>query len=344
MTDQPGSDTPQPKTSPRSARWALALAALALLATGALWLRAPGQAAAQRARAEDAVQKLQRRLNALEDRIEREHDDLGRLAVRVGAEDKAEDSLTGRVVRLEDAIARLPGAERVRFVWLLDQAEYFMRVANAQENLAGDTAGALAALTIADEYLRDAADPRLAAVRKRVAGEIAALRAVPQVDVEGLVLKLGTLDDAVDRLPLRQTAPPRFNAAAAQTPPASDGVDRALQALRRAFTAIVSVRRTNAPAATLLTEEAAGLLGRSVDLELQMARLALLRGEAAIFRDSLGRVRRDLEQYFDTGSAEGASALVLVDELARTPLPESLPDISVSLTELVRVKERELAP
>jgi uroporphyrin-3 C-methyltransferase len=326
----------------RGGRLALVIALLSLAGTATLWLRSPGDTAAERSA--EAVQKIQRRVSALQDQLERERADLDRLAERIGTGAREEDSLNGRIVRLEDAIARLPGGDRVRFTWLLGQAEYFMRIANAQENLAGDSASALTALTIADEHLRDAADPRLTPVRKLVAGELAALRAVPRVDTEGLVLKLNTLSETVGKLPPKRTAPEEFRVAPKGPAPGSSGIGRALEALRNAFMTIVSVRRTDAPTPTLLSEESAELLNRSLDLELQMARLALLRGEAAAYRSSLASVRRSLERHFDVVSTGGAGALAIVDELAGAPLPESLPDVSASLSELLRIKERELKP
>ena len=91
------------------------LALLALAATAAQWFGIAGRTPAERGRAEELA-TTQRRLNALEDRIQREHDDLDRLVQKIGAEDSAEDSLTGRVVRLEDAMAKMPGGDRVRFI------------------------------------------------------------------------------------------------------------------------------------------------------------------------------------------------------------------------------------
>lgn len=320
-----------------STRAALVLAVLALAATAAQWVTGAGRGGDERARIEE-IAKTQRRINALENRMQRDRADLDRLAQRVGNASGSEESLSGRMARLEEAFARQPGGERVRLAWLIEQAEYFMRIANAQENLAGNTAGALAALAIADEYLRDAADPRLGAVRKLVAEEIAALRAVPRVDVEGLALKIGALGDSLDRLPRRQAAPAGFAPPPPEPAPAASAGERLMQSLRAALSNIIVVRRTDEPTATLLSEEAADLLIRSLELELQLSRLALLRGEAAAYRAALGNVRGSLERYFDGGSAEVAAAIALLEELAAVPMPETLPDISGSLTELLRIK------
>jgi uroporphyrin-3 C-methyltransferase len=335
-----GTTTRPATAAPRwTARLALALAAIALAGTAAQWLSAgpdDGDAAAS------DLAKLQRRVAALEDRIERGRADLDRLAATIGAESAAGDTLAGRIGRIEDALARVPGGGRARLLWQLEQAEYFLRAANAQENLAGDTAGALAALALADEHLRDAADPRLGAVRKLVAGEMAALRAVPRVDAEGLVLKIDSLAKALPDVPRKQGAPASFSAEPAPPAPGS-GVERLVAAVRNALLTLVSVRRTDAPPATLLSDESADLLMRSLDLELQMARLAVLRGENAPFRASLEAVRRALDQHFDTAAPAGAAALAALEEIGTARLPESLPDISGSLAELLRLREREFA-
>ena len=343
---RPENETVEATDAPRSSRagrLALLLAVLAIAATLAQWFGINGRDASDRVR-NDELARTQRRLSALEDRIQREHDDLIRLTQKIGTEGQPEDSVTGRIERLEDAMAKQPGGEKLRFIWLLEQAEYYMRIANAQESLAGDSASALTALMIADQHLANAGGPRLTAVRKLVATEIATLRALPSVDTEGLVLKLGTLAQALDGLPRRQRVPDSFRVQSAAPPASASGWDRAVQSMRSAFSSIVSVRRTDAPIAPLMSDESVNLLIGSLELELQMARLVLLRGEAPVYKASLANVRRVLEQNFDTRAAAGAGALATLKELAAAPLPESLPDISASLAELLRIKERELKP
>ena len=322
----------------------LVLSALALAGTALLWIGQGGWRATDTARAEE-LSRLQRRIAILEDRVQRERDDRVRVEQKIGAESAAENTLTGRINKIEDALARMPGTgQGLRFAWLLAQAEYYMRVANAQETLAGDPAGALTALQIADDHLRDAADPRLTRVRKLLADEIATLRNVPKVDVEGLVLKLGALADRLESLPRKQVIPASFTPTAAPADAELYGWDRAVQALRNALLSVVSVRRTETPVSPLMTDEAIAVLIRSLQLELQMARLALLRGETPLLKASLERVRASLDANFDTAAPEGASALALLNELAAAPMPGRLPDVSASLTELLRIRERERAP
>jgi len=339
MTELPDKPPEKPATA-RGARLALALACAALLASAAQWLTLPGPKALEKARSEDMA-RMQRRLNGLEDRIEREREELARLGERLGNDEPDGDTLSGRLVRAEDALAKMPGGANARFLWRVEQAEYFLRLAGAQEQLAGNSSGALAALLMADEHLRDAADPRLAGARKLLAGEVSKLRALPQIDTEGMSAKLALLGEALPALPRRQAAPTQFAPEPEKPADSLSGLERATRALKAAFMTIVSVRRTDQPTATLLTGEAEELLNQSFQLELQMARLALLRADARAFRAAIAAARGKLEKHFDTTAPAVREALSVLDELAAAPMPESLPDISASLTELLRVKERE---
>jgi uroporphyrin-3 C-methyltransferase len=335
---EPSPDKPRRVTLP------LLLSALALAGTAWLWLVLGGLRDADAGRGEELA-GLQRRLAALEDSIQRERDDLTRLGQTVGAAGASEDTLSGRLSKVEDALAQMPGGgQGARLAWLMAQAEYYMRLANAQESLAGDPAGALTALQLADEYLRDAADPRLTGVRKLLAEEIATLRSLPKADVEGLVLKLGTLADSLEALPRKQVVPHSFAPQAAAPAAELRGWDRAVEAVRNALLSIVTVRRTDVPVSPLMTDESIALLIRSLELELQMARLALLRGQTPLLKGSLERVKLNLEKYFDTTTPAGASALALVTELASAPIPETLPDVSGSLTALLAIEGRERGP
>jgi uncharacterized protein HemX len=320
-----------------SARATLALvAAVAALGLSTLqWFSDRGEEGA----GSDEIGKLQRRLQALDDRLERSRAELARVRNSIGDDGLAEESLAARLTRLEDSLARLPGGGEARFLWAAEQAEEYLRAANARENLARDTAGALVALTLADAQLQASGDPRFTPVRKLIAAEQAALRAVPKVDTEGLALRLDTLAQSLGTLPRKDAAPPSFRAEPVPADAELSGYARARAAVSNAFTRIVSIRRTPEPTVTLLPDEAAAVLLRSLQLELQVARLALVQGETAGFRTALAATRRGLTQYFDAGHTGVQGTLAELDAIAATPLPERLPDISGSLGAMVRLRE-----
>jgi len=248
-----------------------------------------------------------------------------------------------RIGRLERTLDNVPGVSvKARSAWLLAEAEYFMRIANAQLGLAGNVDVALKALDLADEKLRDLADPGLSRVRTLLSDERTALKAVPRPDKEGIVLSLGSLSRSLDTLPLARNVPGRFSSNGSDAD--SSGLARAWRVVVDAFLSIVSVKRSDDAVTPLMSAEEESMLIRSLDIELQIARLAVLRNETEIYKRSLGAAKGRLESYFDTESIDVKAALSTVDELADVELPAELPDISGSLTLLLRLGNEAASP
>ena len=265
-------------------------------------------------------------------------DDLDRLRDRVTRETEALGELPGRVDDVEDTLQRFVGVgDKVRAAWLLAEAEHYMRIANAQLGLAGDVGVAETALGLADDSLRELNDPRLLPVRKELADEINALKGVPRPDTEGIVLSLGSLADNLDGLRLKSAAPSEFRAAPEKPAAPLTGFDRAVAATRAALASLISVRRVDDPVSPLLSEAEQEVLVRSLDLELQLARLAIMRGDAGMYRRSIEAASDRLQQHFDLASPDVQAAAESLAELATAKLPEELPDISGSLDALLRL-------
>jgi uroporphyrin-III C-methyltransferase len=269
---------------------------------------------------------------------QRLNDDLDGLTERVARETEALGVLPTRVDELQRTVERFVGAgDKVRESWLLAEAEHYMRIANAQLGLAGDVDVAQTALGLADDTLRELSDPRLIPVRKLLAEEIGELKGVPRPDTEGIVLSLGSLSDSLDTLPLKGAAPEAFRAKPEAPAAPLTGFARALAASRAALRSLVTVRRVDDPISPLLTEAEQSVVIRSLDLELQLARLAIMRGDAGLFRRSIDAARERVEEHFDLTSPDVQAVLESLSELSVVKLPEQLPDISGSLVTLLKV-------
>jgi uroporphyrin-3 C-methyltransferase len=241
------------------------------------------------------------------------------------------ESLPGRMENVEESMANLQGISAgARDAWLTAEAEYYMQLANAQVQLAGNAELAAFALELADRRIRELGDPVYTPVRRELADEITALRAVEDVDTEGVTLTLASLADVVQSLPLDEEVTPE-----GEPRPEIDGelsgLSRAWAAVKNAFSDMVSVRRTDEQLEPLLSPEAQYFLRTNIALQLQTARLALLQGQDAIFRQSLRDARAWLERYFDTDSKAVSGAMETIAELADSPVSAELPDVSASL-------------
>lgn len=268
----------------------------------------------------------------------RQDEDMDRLAERISQETEALGALPARIDTLQEAVDRFAGAgDKVRAAWLLAEAEHYMRIANAQLGLAGEVDVAQTSLGLADDTLRELNDPRMTPVRKQLAKELNELRAVPRPDTEGIVLTLGGIADSLEDLPLKNSMPDTFREAPAEPAEELTGFARAAATVRAALASLVSIRRADDPISPLLSDAQKTVLIRSLDLELQLARLAIMRGDAGMFRRSISAATERVADQFDPMSGDVQSALDSLKELSTVRLPEELPDISASLTMLLRL-------
>ncbi len=241
------------------------------------------------------------------------------------------DSLSPRMTGIENSVAALQGVSAgARNTWLLAEAEYYMQIANAQLQLAGNPELALLALGMADERIVQLADPGLIDVRRALSNELAALEAMEQPDTEGIALTLASLARVVDSLPLRQAA--AGDEAADETSAEEEGgFDRFWGSVTGAFSELVKVTPPDQARAPLIAPEAEYFLRTNLSLKLQAARLALLRGQQTIFEQSLDDAAAWLHEYFDRQSAPVISAMQTIAEVRESTLTIDAPDIAESL-------------
>jgi len=241
------------------------------------------------------------------------------------------DSLPSRMSNLENSISTLQGVSTgARNTWLLAEAEYYMQIANAQLQLAGNPHLAALALGMADERIVQLSDPALTGVRRALSDELAALDVMEKPDIEGITLTLSSLARVVDSLPLRQAASTGIDEDTAVDPDLS-GASRAWASVKGAVSGLVRVTPPNETAAPLMTPDAVYFLRTNLTLQLQAARLALLRGEQAVFEQSLDDAARWLDLYFDAESAQVRGAKATLAEIRSGLFAVAPPDISESL-------------
>lgn len=86
--------------------------------------------------------------------------------------------------------------------WLLAEADYLVKLAGRKLFLEHDAVSATKLMESADQRIAALNDPSLVPLRKSMANDITKLKTVPLVDREGLVLRITSLQQQVDNLPL----------------------------------------------------------------------------------------------------------------------------------------------
>lgn len=331
------SDTVPPPAAPPARRfpWAASIALLALAAAaaalgGGYYLWQLGEArqretAAALAVAQRDAGELRGRLEALQGELERQ--------TRQAA---------ARQQLLEESLAELrtQSGARSRAGWALAEAEYLLRLGGHALATLGEPTVAAAALRQADQRLAELGGPAVAEVRALLAGEIAALRATPADPVTGLTHAVAAQIAAIPALPLQRPQPER---AAAATPAAGEEWDWHTLAARAGaeLKGLVTIRRDGTPPLPMLTVEQEWLVRQTLQLALEGARLALLRGDDGGYRDGLGEARGLLDRHF---LATAAATRAMDEELSRlqtAALHPARPDLSGSLAALQRLNAAE---
>ncbi len=329
---------------------ALAGSVAALAAVGWLWLRqgpapelnfaTPGDVTAVANELEtlrSSITTLERRIaelanddsaDEMRSELLREVDGrIGALDDRLGRQLSQFESLPPRVGNLENSVAAIQGIDTgARDTLLVAEAEHYLDLANALLTLDGDVELAKVALGMADARLASIGNPALNNVRQAITDELTALDLTPVVDIEKNAMLLASLAGIVDSLPLRPVA-----GEAADGSDGDEEDDSALAAIREALFGVVKVTPPGSEDAPLLLPGTESLIRANLSLQLQGARLGLIRGEASVFEQSLDDADTWLTTYFDTGSLPVSEARETLAEIRAISLTTAVPDISESL-------------
>ena len=243
-------------------------------------------------------------------------------------------NLAAQDSQLEEKLQALPAFTQQRSKgWEVTEVESLLIIATQRIALTRDITTALVALQTADERLRDLGDPSLLPVRRQVNADLNALKAIPNVDISGLVLNLADLVTRVEQLPLNQ---PDLNTGSEGSTTAEPQGDvpawkRILTLFWRELKGLVVISREGDAAALSLLPEQRYYLYQNLRLQLETARLAVMQRDTGNLHASVQIVTAWLNQYFDTADSGVNSVLGSMQDMSDIDLNPPLPDISGSL-------------
>ncbi|MEE4279728.1 MAG: uroporphyrinogen-III C-methyltransferase [Halieaceae bacterium] len=301
-------------------------------------LELEGIAARQTRAEEDQQRALQRIEGLVEDRSSALRGELGReLGSLRNALEAQEQMLREQQQRLGDL------SVEDRKSWQLAEVQYLLRLANQRLIMTGDTESAEALMRSADNILRDVDDAKLRGLREALASDLAAVRAVPRLDTQGLYLRLGALIGQTDALVLFElpTESPDVEAA-----PAEDWRGRLAQGFETAVAKLseyIVVSRRDVPVESLMDPQYEGLVRQNMRMLLEQAQVAMLSGNEVLYRQSLERAEGWVTQFF---KEDQRAAQAMTEELALLRderVSVELPDLSASLSALAAAMKARLA-
>ena len=319
------SDTTQAK--PRTALFGLLLIATLVLAGGGLYL-------AYRVR--DAGISTHVTMKGLLDSV-------ATLSARIGGLESQLDQLRERQEAtsrsVQDLVSALPGGNED---WALMEVEFLLIIAMHHLELERNIDAALGAMQAADLRLRGLGGDALDPVREQLRSDMEQLQELNTVDTRGLALFLGDLANHVNSLPLAGATGDNTGQTAdeLQVPPVKH--KGMLDALWQELRNLVVIRHEEEKRRALLAPDQDYFVYQNLRLELESARLSLLRRDTENLHASVASLQKWLAEYFDTNDPAVANVMTTMQQLSSINLDPPVPDISSSL-ESLRAYTREKA-
>jgi uncharacterized protein HemX len=319
---------------------ALILATLALIASGYIWYAVLYQNADLFSMdMVGAVNRVESNSNQVQEALASTEQDIKTLK-------DTQDTLRASLEKINTNLARN------RLEWALTETEQLLVIANNRLQLARDTHSSLAALRAADLQLQSLASPRLLPVRRELAREIALLDSLDRADIGGITLRLATMADTVDRLPLaldirlhdETRSKTSVKDDGAQVAAAGGHWRQSAHSLWQDILSLVRFRENTELQRPLLPPEQQYFLRENLRLMLYSAQQALLQGGIPTYTQNLKSAQRLLKDYFDMNSQIVMATQTELDKLQSMKIVTDLPDISASLTALRRIGGNRAEP
>jgi uroporphyrin-3 C-methyltransferase len=216
--------------------------------------------------------------------------------------------------------------------WSLAEAEYLVRLAHQRLLMAEDVKSALALLVGADSIVQELDDAELHPLRAALASDMAALRAVPEFDLEGSWLRIRALTNQVDKLLLFELP----ELVTETSLPVEDAnwqarLEHGMQAAAARLSNYIVIRRRDTPYQPLLDPQWERLVRQNLRMLLEQSQTALLSANSELYQQSLLNAQRWVNEFFAFNEA-GVIALDLeLEALANLDIRREYPDIGASL-------------
>jgi len=224
--------------------------------------------------------------------------------------------------------------------WVMAEVNYLVTLAHHRLTIAKDAAGALLALTAADDRLRRLNNPTLDKIRVQLGKDMVNLRNLAPIEVEGMITRLANYVAQSDNLMLLQG---KFaDPAPVTTPKPQPTEDKNLDWQEQlgyiglALQNLVVIRHNENAETGKLSVDQRFYVRENLRLKLEMARLAAYRRDSQSFAVAVKAVEDWLNRYFDQRDKTIQTMLQDLAEMQKTVLTQQLPDISESLRSLQR--------
>lgn len=233
-------------------------------------------------------------------------------------------------------------ANRRQKDWMLSEADYLIRIASHRLQISRDINSAIAALQSADQSLYETGDLTLFPVRQQLAKDMSALKALRQIDIDGLVLTLNQMSDQVIHLPMK-SIDDEIRSQLPDTTPADKNDASLSDKIIDTIKSIGDIKVHQRGVSPVAGEQRHYRNERMLINHLTSARLAALRFDTTQFVYDINTAEQTLSKDYDLNDNRVTQMIRELKILAKIELAPALPDISASwrMLQTARGKTKE---
>lgn len=327
---KPSSQPTQANTSTqRGTKLATIAIVLTILFSGGLTLHFQQQQALYQAQLDALRTELNQARQGLQTDLDTAKQEVIRAATDIATRSEVELNQQHKSIEsLQLAVADIKG--RRPNDWLLAEADYLVKLAGRKLFLEQDAESATLLMENADQRIAELNDPSLTPLRKAMAHDITQLKAIPFIDKDGLVLKLISLQQWVDQLPLANAILPE-TAQAEQASVSKDITDwqsNLMSSLKAFGENFITFRVRDGQAVPLLSPQQHFYLRENLKAKLETAIKAVYGEQQEVYHTALTTAKQWSETFFNLQDNQvktfNQSLVTLADQNIEVTYPQTL--------------------
>lgn len=216
--------------------------------------------------------------------------------------------------------------------WLIAEADFLVNLAGRQLWLEHDVVTATTLMETADMRLAELNDPSLTPIRQAIAKDIQQLNAIKRIDTDGIVLRLHSLQQEIDKLPLANAILAKTQE---ETPKVvSSNVNDWKENLKTSLTDFVdqfiTYRKRDGNVTPLLTPVQTFYLQENLKAKLGQAITAVYRENETLYDGALKTAQDWTERYFNQEEQITKSFIASLTYLEKQTIEASYPQVLLS--------------
>lgn len=249
---------------------------------------------------------------------------------------------TNEIASLKNQVSRLN--QNQPSDWLLHEAEYLIRIAARTIWLERDTKAAISLLKDANQRLKELNDPQFLPVRKIIHNDIEALKLLPVLDTQEIILTLMSLNNQINKLPLAMVSIPDAvdNTVTFElSDNANDWQSNLEKTWKKFLKDFITVSRRTANVEPLISPQFQQNLRENLSLKLQMAQWAAKEENTNIYQATLVDIQTWIQDYFDLKDPRNINFNVSIQQLKNRRVSFTYPQSLDSLQAVRKLLTRK---